>query len=94
MVTVIFEYDVSLEKQAEYIRMTKEQIKPLWESIGCKAYDIWQQTGGGTGFVKTMIFEDMSAMKEIMANQAADPVKKIFFQFAENVSRKVCEKRT
>lgn len=92
MVMVIFDYDVGLEKQAEYIRVTKEKIKPLWESIGCKSYEVWRQTGGGTGFVKTMLFEDMSGMKEIMANQAADPVKKIFGQFAENVSRKVCEK--
>lgn len=94
MVMVMFEYDVAVEKQAEYIRATREQIKPLWESIGCKSYDVWQPTGGGTGFVKTMLFEDMTGMKETMANQKADPVKKIFGQFAENVSRKVCEKTT
>jgi len=94
MVTIIFDYDVAVEKQAEYIQVTKEKIKPLWESIGCKSYDVWQQTDGGTRFVKTMVFEDMSRMKETMANQAADPVKKIFGQFAENVSRRVCEKRT
>ena len=93
MVMVIFEYDVAVEKQAEYIRETKERIKPLWESIGCKSYDIWQQTGGGNGFVKTMLFEDMAGMKETMADQAADPAKKMFGRFAENVSRKVCEKR-
>ncbi|MDR3568652.1 MAG: hypothetical protein P4L43_11560 [Syntrophobacteraceae bacterium] len=94
MVMAIFEYDVALEKQAEYIRMTQEEIKPLWESLGCKSYDVWQPTGGGTGFVKSMLFEDMAGMKQIMANQAAEPAKKIFGRFAENVSRKVCEKRT
>jgi quinol monooxygenase YgiN len=94
MVTVIFDYDVAAEKQAEYLRVTKEKIKPLWESIGCKSYDVWQQTDAGTRFVKIMIFDDMSRMKETMANQAADPAKKIFGQFAENVSRRICEKRT
>ena len=42
MVTVIYEYDVPVEKQAEYVQATKEKIKPFWESIGCNAYDIWQ----------------------------------------------------
>ena len=94
MVTVIFEYDIPVEKQGEYVRATKEKIKPLWESIGCKAYDIWQVVEGETGFVKTMLFEDISSMKTIMAQKAADPVKEIFGRFAENVSRKICEKRT
>jgi hypothetical protein len=94
MVTVIFEYDIPVGKQAEYIQTTKEEIKPLWESIGCKAYDIWKVAEGETGFVKTMLFEDSSTMKEAMANKKADPVKEIFGRFAENVSRKVCAKMT
>ena len=94
MVTVIFEYDIPVEKQAEYIQTTKEEIKPLWESIGCKAYDIWKVAESETGFVKTMLFEDISTMKETMAHKKADPVKEIFGRFAENVSRKVCEKMT
>ena len=94
MVTVIFEYDIPMEKQAEYIGVTKETIKPQWESLGCKAYDIWQLAEKETGFVKTMLFEDLTAMKEIMAHKEADPIKKIFGQFAENVSRKVCVKVT
>ena len=94
MVTVIFEYDIPVEKQVEYIDVTKETIKPQWESIGCKAYDIWQTAEKETGFVKTMLFEDLTAMKETMALKEADPIKKIFGQFAENVSRKVCVKVT
>ena len=94
MVTVIFEYDIPVEKQAEYIQTTKEKIKPLWESIGCTAYDIWQVAENKTGFIKTMLFEDISAMKETMAKKEADPVKEIFGRFAENVSRKVCVKVT
>jgi hypothetical protein len=94
MVTVLFEYDIPIEKQAEYLLVTKEKIKPLWESIGCKAYDVWQVAGSETRFVKTMLFGDMSAMKAILAREEADSVKKIFGQFAENVSRKVCAKKT
>jgi hypothetical protein len=94
MVLVKMEYDVPVEKQADYIQATNEKIKPFWESIGCKAYDIWQVGESETKFVKTMIFEDMPGMKETMANKEADPVKAIFFQFAENVSRVVCTKKT
>ena len=94
MVTVIFEYDVPVGKQSEYIQATKEKIKPLWESIGCKAYDIWRVAESETGFVKTMLFEDLTVMKETMANKEADPIKEIFGQYAENVSRKACVKVT
>lgn len=94
MVLVKMEYDVPAEKQADYIKATNEQIKPFWESIGCKAYDIWQVAENETKFVKTMLFEDMPGMKETMANKDADPVKATFFQFAENVSRMVCTKKT
>jgi quinol monooxygenase YgiN len=92
MVTMIFTYDVPVEKQAEYVQATKEKIKPLWESIGCIAYDIWQVADSETGFVKTMLFEDASELKESMARKEADAVKKIFGEFAENVSRKMCTK--
>jgi hypothetical protein len=94
MITMIFEYDIAVEKQVEYIQTTKEKIKPLWESIGCKAYDIWQVADSKTGFIKTMLFEDVSEMKKIMTKKEADHVKQLFGKFAENVSRKVCEKKT
>ena len=94
MVSVIFEYDIPAEKQAEYVQVTKEKIKPLWESIGCNAYDIWQVADSETRFIKTMLFEDISGMKKTMAKREADPVKEIFGKFAENVSRKVCARMT
>ena len=94
MVTVIYEYDVPVEKQAEYVQATKEKIKPSWESIGCKAYDIWQVAESETRFVKTMLFEDMSAMKETVAKKEADPLKELWYKFAENVSRKIGVKKT
>ena len=94
MVTMIFEYDIPVEKQTEYIRVTREKIKPLWESIGCIAYDVWKVADSETGFVKTMLFKDVSGLKESMAREEANPVKKIFGEFAENVSRKMCTKMT
>jgi len=91
---MIFRYDIPVEKQTEYIQVTKEKIKPLWESIGCKAYDIWQVADSETGFLKTMLFEDASQLKNSMARKEANPVKEIFGKFAENVSRKMCTKKT
>jgi len=94
MVTMIFTYDIPGEKQSEYVRITQEKVKPLWESIGCKAYDIWKVADSETGFIKTMLFEDASELKNSMAREEATPVKEIFGKFAENVSRKMCTKMT
>jgi hypothetical protein len=94
MITVIFEYDVAVENQDAYVQTTKEKIKPLWESIGCAAYNIWQVKDSETGFVKTMLFEDAAAMKSAMADEKADAVKELFYKFAENISRKICVKKT
>ncbi len=94
MVTVMYEYDVPVEKQAEYLQATKEKIKPFWESIGCHAYDVWQVADSETKFVKAMLFEDMSAMKEIVANKEGETFIKLYYTFAENVSKKVCAKKT
>lgn len=94
MITVIFEYDVAVENQDGYIKTTREKIKPLWESVGCKMYDIWQVKESETGFVKTMVFEDAAAMKAAMADKKADAVKELFYKYAQNVTRKVCLKKT
>jgi quinol monooxygenase YgiN len=94
MITVIFEYDVAVENQDAYVQTTKEKIKPLWESIGCTSYDIWQVKDSKTGFVKTMLFEDMPAMKAAMEDKTADAAKALFYEFAQNISRKVCLKKT
>ena len=94
MITVIFEYDVAVEKQDDYVKATSDTIKPLWESIGCLAYDIWQVKESETGFVKTMLFEDTTARKSAMADKKADAAKKTFYEFAQNISRKVCVKKT
>ena len=94
MITVIFEYDVAVENQDAYIHATINKIKPLWESIGCRAYDIWQVKESETGFVKTMLFEDAAAMKSATADEKADAAKEIFYEFAQNISRKVCLKKT
>ena len=94
MLTVIFEYDVAAENQDAYIQATREKIKPLWESIGCKMYDIWRVKESETAFVKTMLFEDAAAMKAAMADEKADAVKELFYKYAQNVARKVCLKLT
>lgn len=94
MVTVIYEYDVPVEKQSEYVQATIEKIKPSWESLGCNAYDIWQVAESETRFIKTMLFEDMAAMKETVAKKEADPLKELWYEFAENITRKICKKMT
>ncbi len=92
MVKVVFEYDVPVEKQAEYLEVTAQKIKLFWESNGCQSYDVWQVAESQTGFVKEMLFADKSAMKQSLDSEDAEPIKEIFYAFAVDVSRKICVK--
>ncbi len=93
MVKVVFTYDVSVDNQPEYLKVTGEKIRPFWESHGCKSYTLWQAPGEPTSFIKEMVFEDLTAMERSMALQEAKSIKDLFFSFAKNVSRKVCIQR-
>lgn len=93
MVKVVFEYDVLAEKQNEYLQVTKESIKPFWENNGCQSYDVWQVSESQTKFVKEMLFDDLPAVKGTLALKEAEPIKNLFRQFAQNVSRKICLQR-
>jgi hypothetical protein len=90
MVKMIFEYDIPVEKQAEYLQVTREKIKPFWESIGCQSYNVWQEAESDTRFVKEMLYAEDSTMRETLASKDSDPVKEIFRSFASNVSRRIC----
>jgi hypothetical protein len=93
MVKVIFEYEVPIENHGEYLHMTQHKIKPFWESHGCQSYSVWQSSESAATFVKEMLFENMTTMKETMALEEAEPFKEIFYKFAANVSRKICTKK-
>jgi quinol monooxygenase YgiN len=93
MVKVIFEYNVAKEKQAEYLQATRDKIKPFWEANGCQSYTVWQVEESEISFVKEMLFDDMSSMKKTMSLKEAEPFKKIYFEFAADVSRKIITKK-
>ncbi len=90
MVKVIFEYEISSDDQETYLRETMEKIKPFWESKGCKSYLVWQESENKDRFVKEMLFDDPSSMKEIMNLEEAETVKEIFRKFAKDVKSKIC----
>ena len=92
-VKVVFTYDVSVDNQKEYLKVTGEKIKPFWESHGCQSYSVWQVTNNPTAFVKEMVFEDLTTMEKSMALHEAKSVKDLFHSFANNVSRRVCIER-
>jgi hypothetical protein len=93
MVKVIFQYNVPIEKQAEYLQLTQDKIKPFWEANGCQSYTVWQVAESETGFVKEMLFERMPAMKETMSLKQAEPIKELYFKFATDVTRKIITKK-
>ncbi len=94
MILVLFTYEVPAEKHDDYLKVTKDEIKPFWESHGCESYHVWQSSEAPTNFVKEMVFKDMTAMKDVMALAEAEPIKKRFFGFATNISRSMYERRT
>ena len=87
MIKVIYSYEVPSEKQDEYLKITKDEIKPFWESHGCEAYTVWLSLEGSTKFMKEMVFKDELAMQSAMKLAEAEPIKKLFFQFAGGITR-------
>jgi quinol monooxygenase YgiN len=87
MIKVIYSYEVPSEKQDEYLKITKDEIKPFWESHGCEAYTVWLSLEGSTRFMKEMVFKDELAMQSAMKLAEAEPIKKLFFQFAGGITR-------
>ena len=96
MVIMVYTYEVPAEKRSEYLKVTKEKIKPFWESHGCKSYNVWQEAEGGTSFIKPMVFEDIASMKKTMALREGEgkQIINLFNSFATNVSRKVYIQKT
>ena len=84
---VIYSYEVSSEKQDEYLKITRDEIKPFWESHGCQAYRVWQSQDDSNVFMKEMFFTDEGTMQSTMKLAEAEPIKKLFFQFANNITR-------
>jgi len=93
MIKVVFQYHVTKEKQAEYLQLTQDKIKPFWEANGCQSYTVWQVAESDTGFIKEMLFESGSALKETMALKQANPIKELYFKFATDISRKIVTKK-
>jgi len=87
MLKIVFSYDVPSEKHGEYLKITKDAIKPFWESHGCDAYTVWLSLEGSKRFIKEMIFKDECTMQSAMSLAEAEPIKKLFFQFAGNITR-------
>jgi quinol monooxygenase YgiN len=87
MVKVIYTYEVSKERQDEYLKVTKDTIKSFWESHGCDAYTIWSPNGEPTKFVKEMLFKDEQTMENSMKQAEAEPIKRLFSQYATSVTR-------
>jgi hypothetical protein len=87
MLKIVYVYEVSKEKQDEYLKVTAEMIKPFWESHGCEAYTLWVPMEGSTTFMKEMDFKDEGTMQSTLKLAEAEPIKKLFSELASNVTR-------
>lgn len=82
MVKEVFTYDVAREEQSEYLKATREKIKPYWEAHGCQSYQVWQAEGETT-FVKEMLFPDLVAREKTMSMSDAESnsIRKLWHSF-------------
>ena len=93
MVKMIFEYEIPAENHEDYLRATREEVKPFWEAKGCRGYYVWQESENQNRFIKEMLFDDAATLKETMNLEEAESVKGIFREFAKDVTRKVIVQR-
>ena len=89
MVKAVFIFNVAPEKQSDYIKATREKIKPTWESQGCQSYDVWQ-VEGENAFVKEMLFPDIETKDRVMGmnDPQSSSVKALWRSFVTNSSLK------
>jgi quinol monooxygenase YgiN len=86
MVKVIFSFDVPEEKQAEFLKLSREGTKPYWEAHGALSYDVWQTEEGSPGFVKELLVKDVAAAQGIFARAETDPEAKALVERWEGLT--------
>ena len=95
MIKVVFTYEVSQEKQADYLKATVDVIKPFWESHGCLSYSVWQADDGA--FIKEMLFADQETRQKALSLPQSDAKAKeavgLFGKYAVNTTRRACEQK-
>jgi len=78
----------------EYLKKTREVIKPYWESHGCISYEVYRDTTNRCRFVKEQHYFDEESMERSLNLALEDPLAKeviaIFGQFAQNIVRMRC----
>jgi quinol monooxygenase YgiN len=97
MVQVIFTFQVSGDKQEEFIKFIKSGTKPGRESHACLAYNV-RQAARENACVKTMEFPDLATMGKVMPANEQNPTCKAlienFESYVTNISRKSYIKMT
>ena len=64
----VFTFEVSEQKQAEYLKTTAEVIKPFWERHECLSYEVYQDYfTSPTRFVKIQFYKDKQTMEASLA---------------------------
>jgi quinol monooxygenase YgiN len=95
MIIVTYTYHITPEQVEEYLKTTKERIKPFWEGKGCR-YEVYQDIESPTSFLKIMAFEDEVSLKRNLFEKGEESTKvvKLFRSFAHDVKRLIYKKAT
>ena len=91
----IFTFEVSEDKQAEYLKTTREVIKPFWESNECLSYEVYQDYfTSPTRFVKIQYYPDKETMERSLALARQDEKgKQVVATFMKFIKTDTLEQR-
>lgn len=88
----LYIYRIEKEKEAEYLKVTKEVIKPFWEKRGCK-YEVFK-CEQSNDFIKIMTFNDENSLNSALFQKDHDTenIVNIFKDFAKDLRRYISKK--
>ncbi len=68
MYMAVFTFEVSEDRQEEYLKTTADVIKPFWEANECLSYEVYQDYFESPNrFVKIQYYPDKETMERSLA---------------------------
>jgi len=74
MLKAVLRYGVPVEKQEEYFKFIREELKPTFEANGCRAYNVFREVARENNkdlvdeeqLITEIVFDDPAAQKKFV----------------------------
>jgi quinol monooxygenase YgiN len=89
MIKAFISYGVPVEKQEEYFKFVREELKPKFEANGCRSYNIFREVDKANNtdlvtpekLVSEIAFDDAAAMDKLRAQFKSEPWKSLLERY-------------